>query len=93
MTPDEATRLKRVVDEALKEARKRPDDERVRMGAINWGDLWCIDVEERKSLLTDTVFIAVVIEEASPDAQGLQQFVGDWLDQRGYKQVYVSTEW
>jgi len=93
MTRAEAEKLQAAVNLILKQARQLPDHERVAMGAINWGDLNCTDVEERKSLLTDSCFQAVIIEEASPDAEGLRKFVGERLDVRGYRNVYVETEW
>lgn len=93
MTKAEATRLRDVVDEALDAAGKLGNDERYLMGAINWGDLSCCDVEERKSVLHGSTMIAVTIEEASPDAHGLIAFVGKYLDAHGYPNVYVVTEW
>jgi hypothetical protein len=88
-----AERLKVCVEDALEAAQTQPVDVRSAWGAVNWGALKCLDVEERKSLLLDSTFVAVIIEEAAPDAVGLQQYVGGWLDDNGFPDVYVSTEW
>jgi hypothetical protein len=91
MTRDEAKRLRKTVNEALDAADKL--DDKYSMGAINWGDLECTDVEERASLLHGGTLIAVTIEEASPDATSLQAYVGGYLAVHGWKDVLVVTEW
>jgi hypothetical protein len=88
-----ASRLQRLTNDALDKAAELSNEERLIMGAINWGDLGCCDVEERRSLLKGTSFVAVCIEEASPDATGLQNYVGKYLEEHGHGDVYVSTEW
>jgi hypothetical protein len=94
LSPDEASKLQNAVNEALILARWLPKDERERMGAINWGDLSCRDVEERRSLLHEgNSYVAVLIEEAHPDAVGLHKFVADRLAQLGWRDVHVETEW
>jgi hypothetical protein len=87
-----AQELRALVDEALAEARKRSGEERDRMGAVNWADLRCVDVEQRTSLIKDSTTIAVTIEEAAPDAIGLQTFVGEYLERKGWPHVRVATE-
>lgn len=92
MTREEAKTLQAIVDEALDEA--HANEGQAEMGAINWGDLSCTDVEERRSLLHDDApTIVVIIEEASPEATGLRGFVGERLEARGYHDVWIETEW
>jgi hypothetical protein len=87
-----ARELRALVDEALAEARASDDDERRRMGAVNWADLRCVDVEQRTSLINDSTTIAVTIKEAAPDAIELQRFVGEYLERKGCPHVYVVTQ-
>lgn len=90
----QARRLRDLVNAALAEAGELSCAERSRLGAINWGDLGCVDVEARRSLLRKGgALIAVVIEEASPDAVGLHAFVGDYLEIHGHPEVLVETAW
>jgi len=88
-----ASRLQTLTNDALGKAAKLSNEERLIMGAINWGDLNCCDVEERRSLLSGNVLVAVIIEKASPSATGLQAYVGQYLEEHGHDDVYVSTEW
>ena len=90
MTRDEAKVLQGVVDTILELAYDKRDELR---GPVNWADLGCVDVEERASLITDSKLITVIIEEASPDATTLHKFVSGWLEDYGYKDVFVVTEW
>ena len=59
------------------------------MGAINWGDLLCTDIELRRSLIGKGETIVATIEEASPDAAGLRAYVQDKL---GRDDVKIETE-
>ena len=86
MTKDEALKLQAVADEILAQAFEKRSEIR---GAVNWGDLRCVDVEI--SLLDDVV--TVTIEEASPDALELCRFVAKELARRGYDEVAARTEW
>jgi hypothetical protein len=88
-----AQELRALVDEALSEARASGDDERGRMGTVNWADLRCVDVEQRTSLINDNTTIAVTIKEAAPDAIGLHTFVSGYLERKGWPHVFVVTEW
>ena len=86
MTKDEALKLQAVVDEILAQAsEKRPEIS----GAVNWGDLRCVDVE--MSLLDDVV--TVTIAEAASEAVELCRFVSEQLARRGYGAIAVRTEW
>jgi hypothetical protein len=58
-------------------------------GAVNWGDLRCVDVEI--SLIDGRV--TVTIEEASPSALELCRFVAKELARRGHDEIAVRTEW
>jgi hypothetical protein len=86
MTKDEALTLQSATYEVLSVARAKRDEID---GAINWGDLACVDVSV--SLLDDQV--TVWIEEASPDATELHQFVSSALDKMGHSAICVVTEW
>lgn len=91
----DAEDIQAIVEEALKEAQALPDGERFLMGAINWADLKCTDIEERRSLIYPErePLIAVLIEEVSPDATNLHKFIGERLDAAGWTNIYVTTEW
>ena len=58
--------------------------------AINWGDLHVIEV--RPWANGDQVVFEVVIEEAAPEAVGLQEYIAEWLTKWGWA-VSVRTEW
>jgi hypothetical protein len=86
MTKDEALNLQATVNGILAQAR----GERSRIGgAVNWGDLRCVDVE--MSLIDGHV--TVTIEEASPEAIDLCRFVAKELARRGPDEIAVKTEW
>lgn len=89
MTREEADALRGAVDEILKAA---TDADKLNMRGVNWGDLRCVDVEERRSLLRDEEpVVYVLIEEA--DSRELELFVGASLEQRGYGGLIIETEW
>lgn len=56
-------------------------------GPVNWGDLKCFDVEQR-----GVVFVAKV-DEASPEAAGLREYLEHWLRKWGWDHVVVEMEW
>jgi hypothetical protein len=86
MTKQEALDLQTTVNGILAQAM----GERSRIGgAVNWGDLRCVDVE--MSLIDGHV--TVTIEEASPEAVDLCRFVAKELARRGYEEIAVRTEW
>ena len=86
MTKEEALDLQTVVDGILAQAA----GERSRIGgAVNWGDLRCVDVEI--SLIDGRV--TVTIEEASTSASELCRFVAKELARRGHDEIAVRTEW
>ena len=60
-------------------------------GAINWGDLFCT---EAALVIDDDGFSGyrVTIQEADPTNQDFQQWVEDWLKERGHDAIVV-TEW
>jgi hypothetical protein len=86
MTNEEALDLQATVNGILAQAA----GERSRIGgAVNWGDLLCLDVEV--SLLDDIV--TVTVEGAAPEAVELCRFVSEELARRGYSGIAVRTEW
>ena len=64
-------------------------------GAVNWADLFPVTVEHYEALSGDEITegYRVWIEEASPDAYELRQFVADQLAKHGFAGVEVRTEW
>jgi hypothetical protein len=91
MTHDEALALQAKINTILEAARHEPKDKRTSMGAINWGDLRCVEIEERRSLLLPgDRWIVALIEEASPEALGLHRYVRMRL---GRADVRIETAW
>jgi hypothetical protein len=86
MTEEEAAALQATVDEILVLAAEKRSEIG---GAVNWGDLRCVDVEI--SLIDGRV--TVTIEEASPSALELCRFVAKELARRGHDEIAVRTEW
>jgi hypothetical protein len=86
MTEEEAAALQATVDEILVLAAEKRSEIG---GAVNWGDLRCVDVEI--SLIDGRV--TVTIEEASPSALELCRFVAKELARRGHDEIAVKTEW
>ncbi len=60
-------------------------------GAVNWGDLSCLDVEWYETLLGESGY-RVVIEEAAPENQEFQRFIREDIKKFGFD-VQVVTEW
>lgn len=60
-------------------------------GAINWGDLFCF---EAALVIDDDGFFGyrVMIQEADPINQEFQEWIQDYLKERGYDAIVV-TEW
>jgi hypothetical protein len=87
----DALRLQTAIDDILDAASAEPDDVRSAMGAVNWGDLGCTEIEGRRSFLHDVPEVIVaIIEEASPSATGLRDYVQGKL---GRADVFIETEW
>lgn len=61
-------------------------------GAINWGDLRCVEACVSLDSSGD-LYYQVSIEEAAPDSTELRQFVADALAAEGWGNVRVVTEW
>ena len=94
MTRTEALALQSRIDAILDQAAAEPDDVRVRLGAINWGDLGGVGIDRCVSLIDpgdDKPWIVARIEEASPDAAGLRTYVHDKLGRT--EAVVIVTEW
>lgn len=60
-------------------------------GAINWADLGCSHVATREGDDGSVVY-RVYVEEASPEAVELKEFIEDHLETQGHT-VDVVTEW
>ena len=84
--------LQAEINAILDAAENEPGDVRQAMGAINWGDLGCTEIEERFSLLRPGEFcIVAIVEEASPDATGLKAYILERLP--SYPNLAIETEW
>ena len=55
--------------------------------AINWGDLGIASMERMGNAWS------VTIEEASPDAYHLKEYLLLWLKRWGWNNVVIATEW
>ena len=66
--------LQAEINAILAAAATEPDDARNAMGAVNWGDLGCVEIEMRRSLLRsdEPSWVVAIVEEESPDAAGLK---------------------
>lgn len=63
-------------------------------GAINWGDLGCIDVEECRSVHGPVTTVRVTISEASPDNYDLWEYMGTKLGEKFPDIPFdICTEW
>jgi hypothetical protein len=61
-------------------------------GAINWGDLCCVAAE----FIVDqegNQRVQVRIEEAAPDYGEFHEFIAKRLEENGFGNVTVLTEW
>jgi len=80
------------VNSILKEASLYKED--FSLDAISWGDLKCNEVRQISTIYPEEDnSIEVIINEASPDAYHLCEFVYDKLAERYGVEVYVRTEW
>lgn len=61
-------------------------------GAINWGDLGCVDARKWQDCWGNEG-MTVYIEEASESATELHSFIREYLKDRGWSGVEVVTEW
>lgn len=62
-------------------------------GAINWGDLGCVDVSWCKSV-HGTESVMLMIEEVSPDCYTLRQYMEERMTLRFPDVTFdVQTEW
>ena len=91
LTRYEAVRLQDMVNSVLAEAYEARDQIN---GPVNWADLKCVDIESRVSLLSDApAAIFAMVEEASPSADEFCQWVASRLQERGYPDVSVESDW
>lgn len=72
---------------------QKAEENKAKLGAVNWGDLHVVDVEQRQSLLypNDKPTIYVMIEEASP-ASNLAWWLHAQLCVR-WPNVFVECDW
>lgn len=68
----------------------KPEDVK---GAINWGDLGCVDVSWCKSV-HGTESVMLLIEEVSPDCYELRQYMYERMMEKFPNIMFeVHTEW
>lgn len=65
------------------------------LGAINWGDLGCTDVQECRSVHDNYATVTVTIEEASPDGNNeLREYMYEKLMTKFPGIAFeINTEW
>lgn len=88
ITKQRAEKIRSYAERAIMAAKKevpRPS------GAINWADLHCVDV--LVSTLDCSRAPIVIIEEASPAASDLHDFISAYIEVNFNLKVEVSTEW
>jgi hypothetical protein len=88
MTPAQGKVLQTQVDMILKEAIDENQKPPGIKGAINWGDLRCVDILECRSKTENYSYILVCIEEASPDAFELTEFVRKRLNEFDFEKTF-----
>ena len=99
MTLSDATLIPDLVAlevEAEKACRAACRKRKAMQDAVNWADLHVVSVEQVAQLYRGELqpgFFRVNIEEASPEAYELGQYVVDYLAKRGFPDVEVRTEW
>lgn len=90
MKPDDSKfdKLEAIANEACKAAK---DSDDLKEQAVNWGDLWCVNVEW--VCTKENEYWRVTIDEASPDAWKFKEFIQQYLFANGYPDTQVETEW
>ena len=86
-TAADTDELRRIVNQACRDAhadvKRHRKNSRFHSDAVNWADLGFVELEMRTR---------VIVEEASPDANELRQFI--WERLQGHRfDVEVVTEW
>jgi hypothetical protein len=88
-----STDLYTLVNAALAEAQKLPDPQRRMAGAVNWGNLRCVEVARITQCYPPALdHWHVLIEEAEPYC-GLCLWLTGRLAERGVADVEVLAEW
>ena len=90
MTEKYAKKLMNDVEKILKEIDK--NDKLFNHEAINWADLHCVDVADVDSYSYGKL-TQVTIEEAAPECLNFQAHIMTKLQEIGYKNVDVVTQW
>jgi hypothetical protein len=90
-----ANTLLKAIQEIVQEALEAANPDKI-PGAINWGDLSCVEVCrcEDQDGMTE---IRILVEEASPDNEELHKYIISWLEFQSKVQINepytVITEW
>jgi glutamyl-tRNA reductase len=82
-----AKELEDATEKALKAAKRAKVE-----GAINWGDLHCVEASINVAA-HEGLCGRVLIEEAAPDNRDLREYVYQYLTRKGFRDVEVTTEW
>lgn len=84
-------RLQKATEAILRDAYEHRNGNLSR-GAVNWADLHCV-AALRVENQDGEVSWRVEIEEVAPDAVDLQRFVHSKLEEAGFFDIEVFTEW
>jgi hypothetical protein len=84
--------LRKLYDAANKACEAAFEKRTAIVGAINWGDLGCTDARSWTNHLGETGY-SIIIEECSPDAYELAQFIQAELEKDGFKIIDIQLEW
>ncbi len=85
-----AQKLIKDVEKILKEIDK--SDKLFIYEAINWADLHCVDVADVDSYFNGK-YIQITIEEAAPECLNFQTEVMKKLQDIGYRNIDIVTQW
>jgi hypothetical protein len=81
--------IKEVAERALEEHKNSTE----RFGGVNYGDLGFVDVWVKYSMHEEELEYGVLIEEVSPTAYELQDYMVEYLEYNLGFPVNVETEW
>lgn len=87
---DECERIKKDANEIIKSCYDVDGKLKLEIGkkfegeAINWGDLKCLEVKK---------CYVVYIDEADPNAENFRYYIKNELENKGYDNIEVITEW
>ena len=84
--------LEKAGEAAVRKAYDKRQEYLLSQDPVNWGDIHCRWAEEYKTSTGDRGY-RVYLEEAAPSASHLQRFVALELEDAGYPDIEVVTDW